>query len=155
MHPVYGTADDSVGMMIAGYFTRNTGYPVHPPFTAMGWVKDGELVGQMIFNNYTGANLDIHLYFPGGGLRKVVRQAYDYVFNRVGCVRLTAKVYSDNQKLLRLLNRLGFVYECTQKDYYLFHGRLIDAEVYKLTLETIPDWVKYGRSQLTSSRDRP
>lgn len=142
MHVISGTHNDSVGMLIAGHFGRNSGVPVTGPFTAMAWIHNGEMKGQALFNDYTGANIEIHLHFPNGITRQHVRQVYDYVFNQSKCVRLTAKPYCTNEKLLQLLTRLGFVYEYTQKDYYREGEQLIDAVVYKLTKDNIPKWVK-------------
>ena len=141
---VYGTSDDSVGMMLAGAFVRNTGLPICGPYTAMGFVKDSKLKGQAIFCNYTGANMDIHIYMPGCITRSVTKHIYQYVFGFSNCLRLTAKPYSNNKKLLSLLPRLGFVYECTQVDYYRDDSNVIhNAEVYKLTKDNIPKWANY------------
>lgn len=142
MSAIYGSHADSVGMMIAGYYMRNSGFNISGPFTAVGWMKDRELVGQAIFNNYTGANLDIHLYAPRVISRRSLKEIYNYVFNVAKCERLTAKVYCNNEKLLQLLERLGFVYECTQERYFRQDDKIIDAEVYKLFKETVPAWVK-------------
>lgn len=141
-HVIQGTHNDSVGMLIAGYFHRATGYPVVGPFSAMGWVENGNLVGQALFFDYTGANIEIHLNYPNGLKRRNIQQVYDFVFNQSKCERLTAKPYCTNEKLLQLLERLGFVYEFTQKDYYREGDKLIDAVVYKLTKSTLPKWVK-------------
>lgn len=142
LHAIYGTSKDSIGYLLAGHFTTNTGYPISEPFSAMGWMKDKDLVGQCIFNDYTGANIEIHLYAPKCFNKKTIRDVYTYVFNQLGCERLTAKPYTTNKKLLQLLERIGFVYEFTQEGYYKENNILIDAEVYKLTRKTIPSWVK-------------
>lgn len=144
MHTIYGGHTDSVGLMLAGYFTRNTGYPITGSFTAMGWVKDNQLVGQAIFNDFTGANIEIHLHAPNCVNRKTVRDVYNYVFNQIKCERLTAKPYCTNKKLLQLLYRLGFVYEAIQEKYYRDGDQIIDAIVYKLTKDNIPDWVRFN-----------
>lgn len=140
-YAVYGKYDDSIGQLIAGYFVRNTGYPITGPFTAIGWIKDTKLVGQAIFNDFTGANIEIHLYFPNGLTKNNIKDVYKYVFNSLKCERLTAKPYCTNEKLLQLIERLGFVYEYTQEKYYKEGDKSIDAVVYKLTKENIPKWV--------------
>jgi len=140
-HSIYGSYNDSVGQLIAGYFVRNTGYPITGPFTAIGWIQDEKIVGQAIFNDYTGANVEIHLHLPNGISRKTIKDVYKYVFKILKCERLTAKPYCTNEKLLHLLDRLGFVYEFTQEKYYREGDKLIDAVVYKLTKNSIPKWV--------------
>ncbi len=124
----------------------NTGYPVTDSFSAMGWIDDQKLIGQAIFTDYTEANIEIHLYAPRCGTRKIIKEVYNYVFNQLKCERLTAKPYCSNKKLLQLLSRLGFEYEFTQKDYYKVNGKLEHAEVYKLTKNSIPNWVKLNVS---------
>lgn len=144
MHEIYGDFTNSVGLLIASYFTRNTGYPITGPFSAMAWVnKDGDMLGQAIFTDYTGANIDIHIYGPKCITRKTIRDVYNYVFKRCNCERLTAKLYCDNERLSRLLSRLGFVYECTQEKYFYDKKRnlIVDSLVYKLTKDNIPQWV--------------
>lgn len=141
VHVISGTSQDSVGQLIAGYFSRNSDSPVTGAYTAIGWVDDGKLVGQALFNDYTGANLEIHLHYPKGISRKTVKHVYEYVFKQLKCKRLTAKPLCTNEKLLRVLERLGFVYEFTQKDYAIENGEAVDVHVYKLTPDTVPKWV--------------
>ncbi len=141
MKAIYGHFNDSVGQLIAGYFTRDTGYPITGPYVAIGWFKNDKLVGQAIFNDYTGANIEIHLNLPRGISRTTIRDVYKYVFEWLKCERLTAKPYCTNKKLLQLLSRLGFEYECTQERYYKDGDVITDAIVYKPMKEKIPKWV--------------
>lgn len=143
MYSVYGTDKDSIGMMIAGEFIKNTGYPITGGYSAMGFVKDNKLIGQAIFDNYTGANIDIHLYAPGCFNRQIIKSVYQYVFNFKKVERVSAKPFHTNQKLLQLLPRLGFVYEFTQERYFKEDsGDIFDAVNFKLTRNNVPDWVK-------------
>jgi len=138
---VYGTHLEAHGQLIAELFTVNTGYSITGPFSAMGWVKNGQIAGQVIFNDYTKANIEIHIYAVGCISRKSIRELYSYVFKELKCSRITAKPYATNEKLLQLLERLGFVYECTQEAYYRENDKDIDAKVYKLMKYNIPKWV--------------
>lgn len=143
IYTVYGRYDDSIGQMLAGHFVKNTGYPVTGPYMSMGWIKDGVLIGEAIFNDYTGSNIEIHIYGPGAMTRRALREAYNFAFNMNGCHRMTAKPFKHNKKLLQVLERIGFVYEFTQEKYYKENdGSITDALVYKLTRENIPDWIK-------------
>lgn len=142
MHVITGTHNDSVGYLLKGYFCQNTGYPITGPYSALGWVHKEKIVGQCIFTDFTGANVEIHLYAPRIFNRKTIGDVYRYVFDQLKCVRLTAKPHCTNEKLLCLLERIGFVYEYTQEQYYKEGDEIIDAKVYKLTKATIPDWVK-------------
>ena len=142
LHAICGRHDDSVGQLIAGYFVRNTGYPITGPYLALGWIKDDKIVAQAILNDYTGANVELHIYAPGCFTRTFISDICKYVFGTLKCERMTAKPYCSNKKLLQLLERLGFEYECTQERYYKEGDKIIDAEVYKLTKENVPGWVK-------------
>lgn len=142
---IYGKHTDSVGIMLGGYFTQNTGYPITGPFSAMGFVRQGDLLGQAIFNDYTGSNIEIHLFAPKCFTRPIITSVYKYVFDFMKCKRLTAKPSTRNENLYQLLERIGFEYEFTQKDYYKdTDGAILDAIVYKLTRDKVPDWVKLG-----------
>ncbi len=141
MRAICGRHTDSVGQLIASCFVLDTGYPITGPFVALGWVKDTKIVGQAIFNDYTEANIEIHLNYPRGITKSKIREVYKYVFETLKCERLTAKPFCNNKKLLQLLIRLGFEYECTQERYYKHDGKIIDAMVYRLMKEKIPKWV--------------
>lgn len=144
IHCIYGTDKDSVGMMIAGQFVRNTGYPVNSGYCAIGFVKDNQLIGQAILDNYTGANVDIHIYMPGCFTKKVIESVYKYMFDYMKVERVTAKPYTTNEKLLQLLPRLGFEYEFTQERYFKEDsGEIFDAANFKLTKDNIPKWIKW------------
>lgn len=141
MHVICGRHTDSVGQLIAGHFVHNTGYPITGPFIALGWIKNDKIAAQAILNDYTEANIEVHIYGPGCFTRSTIRDLYKYVFEQLKCERLTAKPFCTNKNLLQLLKRLGFEYECTQKRYYKHVGQVIDAEVYSLMKENVPEWV--------------
>lgn len=133
--------NDPIGQSLAAHFIQNTGYPITGPYMAMGWVNKIGLIGQAIFTDYTGANVEIHLYAPKCMNRQTVKSVYKYVFKDLKCVRLTAKPYSTNEFLLHLLPRLGFEYEGKQEKYYKDKEQIIDAMVFKLLENNIPKWV--------------
>ena len=143
IHCIYGTDQDSVGQMIAGNFIRNTGYPITGGYTAMGFIRNNALVGQVIFDNFTGANIDIHIHCPTCFTRSTIKSVYNYVFNFKKAERLSAKPFHTNEKLLQLLPRLGFEYEYTQERYFKEDsGEIFDAVNFKLLKKNIPKWVK-------------
>ena len=141
MRCIYGDHSDSIGLMIAGYFNKNTGFPVTGPFAALAWLKDNKMVAEAILNDYTGANIEIHLHSPKVFNKQIILDIYKQVFVINKCIRLTAKPFPDNERLSRLLPRLGFQYEFTQEKYYLHGDKYIDAKVYKLAKENVPKWV--------------
>ena len=141
MNIIFGVHTDSVGVMLGELYIKNTGYPVSGAFSAMGVIRDNKIIGQILFQNYTGANVDMHLYTPGCFSKNIINLVYSYMFNELSCKRVTAKVLPTNEKLLQLLPRLGFVYEYTQEQYYNIDGDIYDVLNYKLTKNNIPKWV--------------
>lgn len=139
MHRIQGTHKDTIGQHIAGFFSKSICKDVYEPYSAIGWIdNDNKLVGAAIFNNYTGANIQLHMYLPNKTTKKVIKDIIRYVFVQLKCCRLTVKVEGDDKKLFQLLPRIGFEYEVTQKDY--FEGPL-DATVYKLTKNNAMKWL--------------
>lgn len=142
MHRIQGTYEDSVGQYIAGYFQRAVDRKVIPPYSAIGWIEKDKLVGQSVFVDYTGSNIEIHLNTPGVFNRRIIRDVYGYVFKQLKCNRLTAKVATNNEKLLQLLPRLDFEYECLIEQYYGEWDSPVDAAQYKLTKNNALKWLK-------------
>jgi RimJ/RimL family protein N-acetyltransferase len=143
MNLIYGSNTDSVGLMIAGFFHRETGHPVEPPYTAMGWLRGGKLVGQAIFHNYTGPNVEIHFNGPKSLNRKSLNDIAEYVFKQIGCERLSARVYSTNDRISQIVQKIGFEYESTSIKYYRDDkGNLVDAINYVIFKEDGLKWIK-------------
>lgn len=141
MHMIAGTHESSTGMMIVGYYFKHTGFRIDPPYSAIGWTKDGQMLGQVVFRDYTGANIEIHIHAPKCMNRKTIKQVFRYAFEFCKCSRITAKICGNNEKFSQLLDRLGFTYECTQQGYYGTAQEPIDAIIYKLTKENALRWL--------------
>ena len=86
-------------------------------FTAFGFELDGELIGAVIFNQFTNMeeNNDMHVSVASTNSvwwnRDYLSEMYDYVWNQCKCVRLTAVVASSNKKSHKLVKALGFKQE--------------------------------------------
>jgi len=82
-------------------------------------VAEGNLVGGIVFNSYRPLRHgnDMHLVIatisPKWCSRGVLREIFDYVFNRAGCVRATAITARGNKKARKMLEGLGFKLEGT------------------------------------------
>lgn len=75
-----------------------------PPYTCMGIERGGEVVGAVLFNHFEGA--DVHVTVAGHGWTKAFLRAVGrYVFETLGCVRMTAVTGSD--EIARFAERLG------------------------------------------------
>ena len=125
---------------VAEFVGKNMEREFAPPFTAIGVLdQNGNLVGGMVFSDYTGSNIEITIYGPGLMSRKVVSQCFDYVFNQLKCSRLTARTRRSNRLMRKLLPRLGFDYEATIKHYFGTE-RGDDALLFRLTPEYASKW---------------
>jgi RimJ/RimL family protein N-acetyltransferase len=77
--------------------------------TAIGYEKDGSLVGGVIFDRYMGRSICLHIAGEGQWLTKgFLKACFSYVFNQMKVLKAVALVESTNTKSLRLTKKLGF-----------------------------------------------
>lgn len=113
----------------------------HPPFTAIGFTKDGEtLHGAAIFNGWNGSNIDITICGHGCLSRYSIGMAYQYVFGQLNASRLTARTARSNKRMQKLLPRLGFAFEGVMQRYY-GTTRDLDGLVYRLLRADALKWL--------------
>ena len=142
MQTVYGSPSDDNARIIGEWFAAQTKRPVHPPFSAIGWVVDQQLCGAAIFNDYNGSNIELHIFAVDERVtRQMIVDVFDYVFVRANCNRLTAKPYRKNKAVRKFAERLGFAYEATLKNYY-GPTRGDDALVYRMDRATAERWLQ-------------
>lgn len=135
-----GTSQDLNGVFIGNWFATRIGKPITPPYTAIGWGINGNLIAGVLFNDYTGSQIEAHIYGSGKITRRAIRRVFNYVFNELNCNVLRAKPEAKNEKLIELLPRLGFSFEAVLGKYY---GPLKenDAIVFKLEREQAKKWL--------------
>lgn len=99
---------------IADFVQRMGGGGPFREFTALGLVKDGELVAGVIYNLYTGTSICMHVGAKPGRrwlTRGFLYAAFDYPFNELKCRRVTGLVPSKNSDARRFDRHLGFEFE--------------------------------------------
>lgn len=83
-----------------------------PPYTAVGVVRDGEIVAGAIYNNFNPP--DIHMGFasshPRWASKETIRVLLGWPFD-AGCERITVIVKKADSKTRRFVERLGFKME--------------------------------------------
>ena len=127
--------------MRSNWFAAQTKNVVCPPFSAIGRVADQELCGAVLFNDYNGSNIEMHVWIIDDKMtRQMIRDVFEYVFTRSNCNRLTVKPYRKNKAAIEFAKRLGFVFEFPMKNYYGL-GKGNDAMVYRLDRETAEGWL--------------
>lgn len=93
-----------VGEVAARFVSGKLGFGLCPPYSAMGLERDGEIVAGVVFNHFEGA--DVHVTLAGSGWNRTFLKAVGgYVFDQLGCERMTAVTACDG--VARYAKRLG------------------------------------------------
>lgn len=86
-------------------------------FSAIGRVKDGEIIGGVLFEDYNQVNVFMHVAGVDNWLnRQMISITFDYVFNQLNCLRVTGIVEADNKQARRFDEKLGFKQEAILQD---------------------------------------
>ena len=86
---------------------------------ALGNLQDGKLSAAVVFNEWNGANLHIHVVSDGSKRwlnRKYLKAIFTYAFDQLGAKRLTAPISASNQSARTLVEKLGFQMEFVMRD---------------------------------------
>lgn len=106
------TVDDE---RVVRFVSAMVGRGLFPPFTTLGIERRGEVVGGVIFNCFTGA--DVHVTVAGKGWTAgFMGEVGDYVFRQLGCSRMTA--ITEQPRVAFIAQRLGGRVEGTLRDYF-------------------------------------
>lgn len=124
------------GEAVAPFIEQKLGITLSRPCRAFGFVtNDNRPLCALAFNDHSDANIEVTAYAePGGMNRGVLRYVANYVFNKCGCRRLTARTKKSNKKMLKLFPRYGFQYECVAKHYFPDD----DAVVFRMLKQDCP-----------------
>jgi RimJ/RimL family protein N-acetyltransferase len=134
-----GTHETEDGRTVAEWFGQVVGKPQFGPYAAMGWQNDkGEPVTAVLFNDYNGANIEMHMVGTFG--RQRLREVMRYAFLQLNVQRITAKPYRSNVKLRETVMKLGFEPEGVMKRYY-GPSSDDDAIVYRLDRQAAEKWM--------------
>lgn len=97
------------------FVSENLGIGVFPPFTAMGMERDGQVTAGVVFNCFTGSNIEVTVA-GHGWTRSFLREVGEYVFRQIGCIRMTFT--TEQEAVARLAERLGGKREGEKRDFY-------------------------------------
>lgn len=136
---VYGTNECEFGRFLARWYEENSKIKIDcVEYACIGIYSSVPLKGVIIYNNYTPTNLDIHVWMPNCFSKIVLREMFDYPFNRANVIRLTAKVASSNKNIVKILKKLGFKLEASLVNYC---SEGVDRLIYVAKKENIEKWV--------------
>ena len=106
---------------------------------AFGYELDGELVGAVIFQDYSEHDMHVSVVSTNSiwWQRRYIKAMYQYVFDQCKCLRLSAMANETNKKSNKLLKALGFKEEGRLRQFY----KETDAIIYG-QLRSECKWIK-------------
>lgn len=110
--------------LIGAFVNVRQGFPPETSwgnFNALGLVRNGHLVGAVIYNGYEAANVNLHVGAVEGSrwaTPEFLYAVFDYPFNQLGKRRISAYIRAKNKKTIAFVKNLGFQYEGMLKHFY-------------------------------------
>ncbi|MBB3355304.1 hypothetical protein FHT70_005265 [Rhizobium sp. BK049] len=118
---------------IAAWVGAKIGVSFEPPYTALAHVDRGRIIAGYVFNVWTVHDIEVSLAADRLSVT-LMRAAFRYVVEQLGCSRATFKTRADNVQAQRALDRLGARLEGRQRSYF---GDC-DALLYGILKEDFP-----------------
>ena len=117
---------------VAEYLAKKKAGNNYTDFQSIGFEKDGELVGGVIYDSYESG---YRCAFAGAGevgwlTRKTLGYMFDYPFNQLKVKVMIASTFSSNKAALRVLNGMGFKEKARIPDCSV-EGDLIIFTIYR------------------------
>lgn len=85
---------------------------------ALGIIKDGKLVGGVLFQNWNGANVEASYYGHNTLTPGILKCLAEFIVKVFGVARVTVTTSKRHRRLIRALQNLGFLLEGGQKCFY-------------------------------------
>lgn len=79
-------------------------------FNAIGLWEDGELIAGWVVNHFNWPDIALHVAVKPGSnwaSRRFMKVVFGYIFEQLGCTRLTGSISSNNEVAKHLAVRLG------------------------------------------------
>lgn len=95
----------------------------------IGLERDGKLVAGVIYENYNGFSVNMHIAFKARLTREFLWIIYHYPFVQLGLKKIIGFVESGNIACTKIAPKHGFILEHTIKDA----GRNCDINVWTMT----------------------
>lgn len=136
-------------MVLHAWLKERIKLPWSEDFKALARVIDGEIVGCVGYEGFTGTSCMMHMAGarPGWFNREFMRMAFRYPFEVLGLDMVFGRVPSGNTVALDIDLRLGF------KELIFLEGAHPDGGIHLLQLKR-EDWMRskyYGRQSTRSS----
>ena len=113
----YAVVRDDAG--VRDYVQANLGLVLSPPYVGFAVIDpDRNCRGAVVFNDYTGQNVELTVHGRGCWTPAVVRRLLGYVWGELGCHRMTARTHPGNTAARRALKAMGFKVEGTAREWF-------------------------------------
>jgi hypothetical protein len=102
---------------VADFVCEKTGIVLTGSFASLGVILDGEVIGGVVFNCFTGN--DVHVTVAGKAkafTRIFIRRVALYVFGELGCLRIS--ITTEQPKVIEITQRMGAKIEGCKRDHF-------------------------------------
>jgi len=105
-------------LALANYVARACNINFHPDvkFNTLGWLDSRGLKVAVVYNNYVGHDMHMHIAARPGSLwchPEVLKHMFTFPFIQLGCKRVTAPIAVQNRRCRDTVESAGFVLEGT------------------------------------------
>tara|TARA_R110000868_G_scaffold25231_1_gene98428 strand:- start:933 stop:1358 length:426 start_codon:yes stop_codon:yes gene_type:complete len=109
----------------------------HDDFSYIAFVEDGNILGVLLFSDYDGHNIFVHLALddPRCCQRRYIKWMFEYAFNQAKVERMTAMCLNGYERNEKLLSRTGFVKEGVVRKFFKTASGVKDAALYGILKE--------------------
>ena len=114
---------------VAAWTFVNFNVTPHKPEMAIAIVEDDQIIGSILWEQYTGNNIEISYYGPNTMTLGIARACAKMAMDHWGVSRVTARTSRGNKQMTRGIKGVGFEYEGICHDHY---GKGQDAIMYGL-----------------------
>lgn len=93
-------------------------FKIESPNCVIGIVRNGRMIGAAVFYNYEERNIELACVGKGSFTRAVCNMLAKVAFDENDCERITVRVRSDNEYVLKVAQKFGWVQEGVMRKYY-------------------------------------
>ena len=115
---------------------------------SIGLEKDGKIVAGVIYENWNGQSIVVHIAILGNLTPTFVAKIFDYAFRQLAAHKVIAPVASINSESIRLVSNMGFKEEANIKDAHL-SGDIVIFTMTKKDCRFLGE--RYGKRLTTST----
>lgn len=105
------------GESVAEYVGSKVGSAIIPPYQTLGIEHDGKVVAGIVFNCWTGPDVQLTIAAEPGCLsRRFLRRVGLYITKELGCIRAT--IETEQTHVVEMAQRMGGKIEGVKRDLF-------------------------------------